>query len=82
MFKVGDRVVCKYVDNDVYINRNLKLNEIYTITRVSSLVIFIDKLAFKKESKNGHYNFDDYFMYLKDYRKQKLNKIDKYGMGK
>jgi len=75
MFKPGDRVVCKYVDNSEYITRYFILNEIYTITKVSKVVVYVGELAFKKVWAKEHYNFDDYFITLKEYRKQKLDKI-------
>ena len=69
MFKIGDRVVCV---NDNYYDDILKKDKIYIIDNLNS-----------DGSMVSLYNLNDYFfarrfILLKEYRKEKLEKINKY----
>lgn len=50
----------------------------YTVTAVLNEDYVIEYYMFSIDTKNRHYNFDDYFITQKEIRKQKLNKINNY----
>jgi len=72
--KVGDKVICiKHCGND---RTEFIKNKICTVTGVFKFEYEIDYYNFSIISKTNHYNFDDYFIALKEIRKQKLDKLN------
>ena len=72
MFKKGDKVVCIKTRT---IGIIVETEKIYTITHVGKYNIQVGDYTYSIIKKDSHYSFDDYFISLKEYRKQKLKKL-------
>lgn len=74
MFKVGDKVVCiKNNEHDVD-NRLLTIGRVYTVTYIDKL-FGLYYIGIKHNGFN-HLQCDiDNFLSIKEYRKQKINKV-------
>jgi len=80
MFNIGDKVVCKLNEDNFF---GFKYVHIYSITGICcdkkyrrfEDIIEVDDVSFRKYSIDGRYNFDDYFITLKEARKLKLDKL-------
>jgi len=77
MLKVGDKVICKNNKGVFKYHGDIrfKIGETYVIKRINVDYVEINQSGFKIISQNDCFNFDDFFMTLKEYRKQKLKRI-------
>lgn len=67
--KVGDKVIC------INPYKSFEVNKIYTIDDILPYHYMINYYSFNIISKINSNNFEEYFITLKELRKQKLDKI-------
>jgi Golgi nucleoside diphosphatase len=69
-FKVGDRIVCVYIEDD---GEYLVLNKVYVVAEIFALSNII---CIKVEGIDEYF-FVRRFISLKEYRRRKLNKLER-----
>jgi hypothetical protein len=69
--KKGDKVIC------IKPHVKFKVNDTYKIVAVLSHIYVINGKGFNIKTEKGYYNFDEYFISIKEQRKLKLDKINK-----